>query len=214
MQLTRCCFVFLVQGSLYLVSGPRGAARRAGARRTGGERGKLPSPETFSLPPNIPEIEKRLEAGGEGGSEAGEGTQRVNRGGERVLVWPTHSAAGSGRCDQHEGKTGSQVAKGYLTPSRRLGRLTGAWGWVVKLVTSRVGGLGFFPDLGNPEGPGLWVPQRAEPVQAGSAPASLAPAPSRSRPPRLLFSSPLPAARSPSPTGPGQAAPAPGARGS
>lgn len=25
MQLTRCCFVFLVQGSLYLVSGRRGS---------------------------------------------------------------------------------------------------------------------------------------------------------------------------------------------
>lgn len=49
MQLTRCCFVFLVQGSLYLVSGPRGAGR-AGARGWG-ERGKLRSPETFSLPP-------------------------------------------------------------------------------------------------------------------------------------------------------------------
>lgn len=57
MQLTRCCFVFLVQGSLYLVSGPRGAVRGAGARRTGGERGKLPSPETFSLPPHVPGME-------------------------------------------------------------------------------------------------------------------------------------------------------------
>lgn len=58
MQLTRCCFVFLVQGSLYLVSvRARGAARGAGARGTGGERGKLRSPETFSLPPDIPGIE-------------------------------------------------------------------------------------------------------------------------------------------------------------
>lgn len=30
MQLTRCCFVFLVQGSLYLVSGPRGTAQGGG----------------------------------------------------------------------------------------------------------------------------------------------------------------------------------------
>lgn len=68
MQLTRCCFVFLVQGSLYLVSGPRGAARRAGARRTGGERGKLRSPETFSLSPNLPGTE---------GTPAGWGRGRV-----------------------------------------------------------------------------------------------------------------------------------------
>lgn len=45
MQLTRCCFVFLVQGSLYLVSGPRGAARRGGGPEDGGEPGNfLPSP--------------------------------------------------------------------------------------------------------------------------------------------------------------------------
>lgn len=66
MQLTRCCFVFLVQGSLYLVSGRRGAAGRAGARRSGGERGKLPSPETFSLPPNISGMEGTPGAWGRG----------------------------------------------------------------------------------------------------------------------------------------------------
>lgn len=54
MQLTRCCFVFLVQGSLYLVSGRRGAAGSAGARRTGGERGKLPSPGNFLPSPQQP----------------------------------------------------------------------------------------------------------------------------------------------------------------
>lgn len=46
MQLTRCCFVFLVQGSLYLVSGPRGAAPRGGGPEDGGEPGNfLPAPD-------------------------------------------------------------------------------------------------------------------------------------------------------------------------
>lgn len=98
MQLTRCCFAFLVQGSLYLVSGPRGAGGGRGLGGPGSAR-ERPSPETFSLPPESPGRRERPEAGGEGGSEAADGTERVNRGGERRPGWPTHSAAGGGRCD-------------------------------------------------------------------------------------------------------------------
>lgn len=77
---------------------------------------------------------------------------------------------------------------------------------------------GLFRDLGDAEGPGgprALGPPAHELAQAGGGPrVPRSRLPSRSLPPCLLFSSPLPAARSPSPTGPGQAAPAPGARGS
>lgn len=116
MQLTRCCFVFLVQGSLYLVSGPRGAARRGGGPEDGGEPGNfLPSPRHPRDGGGSPE------AGGEGGSEDRDWPARVNRGGERVRGWPTHSAAGGGRCDQHEGKGQQRGAKVSSTPSRHPG---------------------------------------------------------------------------------------------
>lgn len=66
MQLTRCCFVFLVQGSLYLVSGPRGAARRGGGPEDGGEPGNfLPSSPP---PPRHPR---------DGGEAGGRGRGRV-----------------------------------------------------------------------------------------------------------------------------------------
>lgn len=85
------------------------------------------------------------------------------------------------------------------------------------------GGAGDLPGLGTLVSPltsraqrtpncGPW---RAKPGRTGGGPRVPASRrPSRSLPPRLLFSSPLLAARSPSPTGPGQAAPAPGAHSS
>lgn len=54
MQLTRCCFVFLVQGSLYLVSGPRGAARRGGGREDWGRAREASKPENFLPSPQHP----------------------------------------------------------------------------------------------------------------------------------------------------------------
>lgn len=68
-----------------------------------------------------------------------------------------------------------------------------------ELVARQVQGLGLFPDLGAPEGPGRWVPRRSEPVQAGLAPASLAPAPPAPALPACCFPrfSRLRAARAP-----------------
>ena len=54
MQLTRCCFVFLVQGSLYLVSDPRGAARRGGGREDWGRAREASEPENFLPSPQHP----------------------------------------------------------------------------------------------------------------------------------------------------------------
>ena len=54
MQLTRCCFVFLVQGSLYLVSGPRGAAPRGGGREDWGRAREASKPENFLPSPQHP----------------------------------------------------------------------------------------------------------------------------------------------------------------
>lgn len=63
----------------------------------------------------------------------------------------------------------------------RSGR--GAWGCNKEDV---------FPDLGDPEGPGLWIPQRAEPVQAGGCPPrpSLGFPPALPAPPVVFLSSP------------------------
>lgn len=213
MQLTRCCFVFLVQGSLYLVSGLGSCAEGRGPRGLRESAGSFRARKLSPFPPTSPGWRGSLEAWGEGGSEAGDCTERVNRGGERVLGWPTHSAGVAGGATSTREKAGSWVAKGYSTPSRRPETRRRGVGWVVEQTTCQVRGRGLFPDLGDPEGPGLWGPQRAEPVQAGGGPCvPRSRRPSRSLPPRLLFSSPLPTARSPSPTGPGQAAPAPGAR--
>ena len=54
MQLTRCCFVFLVQGSLYLVCDPRGAARRGGGREDWGRAREASEPENFLPSPQHP----------------------------------------------------------------------------------------------------------------------------------------------------------------
>ena len=45
---------------------PPARAGGAGAGRTGGERGKLPSPKTFSLPPSIPGMEEKPRGWGRG----------------------------------------------------------------------------------------------------------------------------------------------------
>lgn len=56
-------------GQLYLVSDPRGAARRGGGWEDWG-RVRKPEPENFLLPPTSRGWRRSLEAGGEGGSEA------------------------------------------------------------------------------------------------------------------------------------------------
>lgn len=128
-----------------------------------------------------------------------------------MLGWPTHSAAGGGRCDQHEGKGRGPGRQGFPDPFLEPGLRGGGVGSeAVELVTGQVGGRG----AAIRKTFSLTSRTQRAAGPPGCRPASLAPAPSRSRPPRLLFSSPLPAARSPSPTGPGQAAPAQGARGS
>lgn len=139
-----------------------------------------------------------------------------------MLGWPTHSAAGGGRCDQHEGKGRRPGRQGLPDPCPEPGLRGGDTGSkAVKLVTGQVGGRGAairktFSLTSRTQRAPFSLTSRTQRAAGPPAcsPASLAPAPSRSRPPRLLFSSPLPAARSQSPTGPGQAAPAPGARGS
>lgn len=169
MQLTRCCFVFLVQGSLYLVSGPRGAARRGGGPEDGGEPGNfLPSP-----PPDIAGMEGK--PGGRGWGVEGERAGPRTQTGPQGLIGagrgcsagpPTRPLVAGGATSTRE-KASSGAPRVTRPRPGAPGRAEGEWGWVAELTTCQVWGRGLSSDLGDPEGLGPGSRQRAEAVQAG-----------------------------------------------
>lgn len=57
MQLTRCCFVFLVQGSLYLVSGLGSCAEGRGPRGLRESAGSFRARKLSPFPPHIARME-------------------------------------------------------------------------------------------------------------------------------------------------------------
>lgn len=183
MQLTRCCFVFLVQGSLYLVSGLRGAARRGGGLEDWGRAREAPEPGNFLLPPQHPRHGgDAWRLGGEGGSEDRGCTEGVNRGGERVLGWPTHQRLVAGCATSTRVKATSGSPRVTRPFPRAPGCAEGEW--AVRCGAGDLPGQGAwaFSDLGDPEGPRLGSPARGACPGMGRPPRPSLP-PSLPRPP-------------------------------
>jgi hypothetical protein len=99
MQLTRCCFVFLVQGSLYLVSGRREGEGGAGVPRMGERAGSGRAQKLSPFPQASQGWRRRLELGERAGPRPETGHKGLIGAGRGLSGWPTHSAAGGWRCD-------------------------------------------------------------------------------------------------------------------
>lgn len=211
MQLTRCCFVFLVQGSLYLVSGRRGAAGGWGSGYGGGQSaGSFGARKLSPCPPHPRDAGSARRPG----ERAGPRPEEVRNG----LI-----GAGSG------GPAGPPIGRGWreLRPAAAQRPAAGSPGVTRPLPGARAArrGAGVSWELGTrrvqgararswprgPRGARAAGPPAPGAGPGGLGPASLAPWLPR-RPPRLLFSSPpLRAARAPQDLGRRSR---PGARGS
>lgn len=100
----------------------------AGGWEDWGRAREASSPKTFSLPQH-PGMEEAFEAGGEGGSEAGDCKQEGLIGAAGAGLAHLLGRWWRGRCDGHEGMP-ADVAKGHSTSSPGPGPCGRVGGWL------------------------------------------------------------------------------------